>query len=197
MPNVIRSLSTYIQSGNPDLLALPVTQPQGGSGAQSGIYAPGDLGQSFDLYDKTYEMVIVDSGATAATPVGAVAANQVLFWKDKGNRIVTNDSRFAQNSSGVANAYRNMVAGIARIAVPTPGPYGTYIAMLARGHGIPVACDGTGAIGDIAIASATTTVAQCTGVTVGTGPGYVPLGVMVSAVANNLVNVDVDIPVLA
>src|SRR5579864_8248898 len=95
MPNVISIISPYLVNGNPDTLNVAGPTKLAGSGAYPPgsffPYAPGDLGSSFDYNDKRYELVVLDSGATAATAVGVVAANQVAFWKSQSARIVTND----------------------------------------------------------------------------------------------------------
>jgi hypothetical protein len=122
-------------------------------------YAGGDLGVSFDLNDKAYEIVDDDSGATSATPVGAVAANQVAFWKDRANRIVTNDNRMA---IGAAAQCFNFVAGIFRCAVATPGAGGTLVCVLTKGYNIPVASDNSGTIGLALYADATASTARLT-----------------------------------
>jgi hypothetical protein len=187
MPNVSRIISPYIVSGNPDALAVPLApSPMVTAIDGSSMYAPGDLGCSFDYNDKAYSLLILDSGATSANPVGAVQANQVAFWKDQANRIVTNDFRMSITPSAPSGA----IAGIFRVAVPIPGPGGTLMALLVRGHGIPVV-SGTVALGSQVMADSTASTAQ-----VVTATGVLkPLGIARSTV--NPALIDVDIPTLA
>lgn len=197
MPNTPSAPSSvYIQSGSPDTLNVSLgAQTVPGS---SRTYAPGELGLTIDRNDKTYTLVVVDSGCTSAAPAGQVLANQILYWKSKTQRVVTNDSRFAQNTNTaptgpVANAFRNMVAGIARVAVGVPGAGGNYIAMLVRGAGILIQSDGAGGAGDIAIASSSTTLPQVTNVAAGTASTYVRVGVIQGAASGGFIAVDVDL----
>lgn len=180
MPNTIRILSPYLVTGNPD--TINVTDQ----------YAPGQLGGSFDLNDKTYEVVQLDSGATSATPTGVVAANQVAFWKSKTNRLVTNDARVAIGGQ-TASGWRNQVAGIFRNAV-TPG---NYTCILTNGHNVPVkAATTTAAIGDNIIANTTQT-PDAIVLAAGTALTVQGIGTARNAGSGTAVNVDVDIPDLA
>ena len=65
-----------------------------------------------------YLRVQVDSGATSGTPVGAILAGQVAYWKDQTNALVTNDPRFCDLGPG---ASVNRVAGFFQLA-PTVAP---------------------------------------------------------------------------
>ncbi len=186
MPNVNRITSPYIVTGNPDLLAVSLSSQANQTVMDGGsVYAPGELGCSFDYNDKAYTLGILDSGATSANPVGPVLVNQVAFWKDKAARIVTNDYRQSVTPSVPSSS----VAGIFRIAVPTPGAGGTLMALLVRGT-VPVVA-GTVALGSQVMADSTASVAQ-----VVTATGVLkPIGI-----ARNILNpasVDVDIPTLA
>ncbi len=180
MPNQIRILSPYIQSGNPDTYNVPA------------LYAPGDLGASWDVNDKTYAVVQLDSGATSATPTGAVAANQLAFWKSKTARIVTNDRRVALNNS-VANASSNEVAGVFRSAVTA----GYYTMVLCRAHAVLVKAGTVSGAGQLLTADTDANGPEVVGVAVGTAPGYATLGVSRAAATGGNVSADIDIPVLA
>lgn len=185
MPNVSRIISPYIINGNPDTMNVQLTSAASTPG-QFVPYAPGDVGASFDSNDKTYEVVYLDSGATSATPVGAVLANTVAFWKSKSLRLVTNDNRVCIMPSAPSGA----VAGIFRSAL-TPGAYGSLICVLTRGYSITVAADTT-AIGS-AMADNTASTARlvtATGVNAVSGQAR-------TADSGGFVTVDVDIPVLA
>lgn len=179
MPNINRITSAYITGGNPDTLNVALDL-----GSQG--YAPGQLGGSFDYNDKAYSLVIADSGATSANPIGAIAANQVAFWKDQANRIVTNDFRQAVTPSVPSSS----VAGIFRTAVATPGAGGSLVAILVRGYAIPVVA-GTVALGQSVMADNTTSTAQ---VVTATG---VLARVGIARSTANPASVDVDIPTLA
>ncbi len=153
------------------------------------LYAPGELGVV--LYDQgnTYQRVLCDSGVTSATPTGIVAVGQTAYWKSKTNKIVTNDKRFAGGSGFSANASRNMIAGIFRVAATA----GNYVDVLQKGTGVQVASDGNGAIGDYAVSDATASTARVTNVSNGTAPTVQNLGIIRAASANSLISVDVDI----
>jgi len=193
MPNTNRlNIGQFIQSGNPDTEnVLPPTLLTGGVIPPGTFfpYAAGELGGSFDVNDRTYEIVFNDSGATSATATGAPAIGQVAFWKSHANRIVTNDQLQAIGGQ-TANAARNQVAGIYRVAAGA----GAKICILTRGYNIPVASDGTGGVGQTAIADGTTATARVTPIAVGTAPTYKPIGIIRGAAAAGLINVDVDIP---
>jgi hypothetical protein len=102
--------------------------PQGTSAqtnAPTPMYAPGELNCAF--YDpdtgNTCLRVKLDSGATASSAVGVVAAGQLAFWKDQVAGIVTNDKN--QCDIGPSGAI-NRVAGIFQLAVTAaPGVNGT------------------------------------------------------------------------
>jgi len=177
--NKNRDGTVYIPTGNPDTVNY---NPN---------YAPGELGVYYDYVQRSYQIVQLDSGATSATPFGAVAANQIAFWKDKTNYIVTNDNRFALGGAPAANsAYRNFVAGVFRNA----GTPGNTMHILQRGNAINVASDGNGAIGDSAVVLVSASANQVTNVAAGTAPGPVPLGQIRGAAVSNVITVDLAIP---
>jgi hypothetical protein len=185
MPNVNRIISPFLGStGNPDTyVELPNPSP----GAYS-PYAGGDLGNAYDYNDRTYQKVTLDSGATSATPTGAVAANQVAFWKDRTNYVVTNDARFALFNN-VANSYANNVAGIFRATIP-PGS-GCFV--LIKGRAIPVKSAGATA-GMMMVANQGSTAADASGTAIGTPPPTQSIGVAIASSAGGNTSVDVDMP---
>ena len=77
-----RILAPYMPNGTPDKTNAP-----------SPYYAPGELGCSFVDQNTgcTYLRAQLDSGATSSTGIGAVVANQLAYWKDESQFIVTND----------------------------------------------------------------------------------------------------------
>ncbi len=182
MPNVNRIISPFIQGGNPDTMAIQIT----GVAGSNVPYAPGDLGASFDSNGRTYTVVTLDSGATAATSVGAPVTGQVLFWKDKANAIVTNDTRVGIMPTNPAG----MIAGILRNTPGTLGTYGSLICMLTRGDRITVVAS-TCAIGSVMAdnTASTARLVTATGVNLVAGQAR-------SADSGGFVVVDVDIPTL-
>lgn len=179
--------------------------PQGTANATNSptpFYAPGEIGCAF--YDpntaRAHARVKLDSGATSATPIGAVAAGQLAFWKDRVNNIVTNDKRFCQD--GAAGAI-NAVAGVFPVAVTGGGgvngadgqPLYYVCDIVIQAKGMNVASDGTALIGAQATADTTASTARVTYTTgVNTAPVSQVIGVMTSSsVTNNLVPVDVNL----
>ena len=185
MPNTNRGSSLFLGSAqNPDSVNVSLASPPvPGSNIP---YAPGDLGVTFEYQDKAYTVAILDSGATSANTVGAPAVNQVLFWKSKPNRIVTNDYRqsVAPTSPGVA------VAGILRNTPGALGTGGNMICMLIRGYSIPVKA-GTTAIGAIMVNTSanTASVVTATGI-------LQQIGQALTADSGGLATCNVDIPQL-
>jgi hypothetical protein len=177
----------WLPTGNPDTTNISPTDFNSMGGQ------PGALGTTFEAVfpGRSYQRIVLDSGATAATPTGVVAANQLAYWKDKANYIVTNDSRQAMGGGAAANAaFRNFVAGVFRTAV-TAG----YVAdVVQRGQAISVVSDGNGAIGDTAVCDTSTTTCRVTAVTAGTAPTAESLGIIRAAAANSVISVDLDIP---
>ncbi len=112
--------------------------PQGTSAQTNSptpMYAPGELGCAF--YDpdtgNTCLRVKLDSGATASSAIGVVAAGQPAFWKDQVAGIVTNDKN--QCDIGPSGAI-NRVAGFFQLAVTAaPGVNGT------DGNPVQYVCD--------------------------------------------------------
>lgn len=184
MPNVNRIISPWIGSGTPDTYNEAVSSTPGANLP----YAGGETGMSFDWNNRTYEKVQLDSGATAATPTGVVAANQLAYWKDKSIGLVTNDRRVAQNNS-VANASGNSVAGVFRNAV-TPG---NLCCILTTGTGIPVKAGTVTGAGQLLTSDVDANGPQCVGVAVGTAPGYQTIGKSLAAAGGGNVSADVYI----
>lgn len=186
MPNVNRIISPYLGgTGNPDTY---VEQTSAVPGAFS-PYAGGDLGTAYDTNDKAYQKVTLDSGATSATPTGAVAANQLAYWKDRSNYVVTNDSRFALFAN-TALSFRNNVAGLFRSAVPA----GANCFVLQRGRNVSVKEVGSATPGMQLVASTSTTAADALGVAINTAAPCTPLGVVITATSGTTCTADFDMP---
>ncbi len=154
------------------------------------LYDPGALGQVHEANDKSYQLVKCDSGATSATSAGVVAANDLAFWKDKDNYLVTNDQAQAVGN-GVSNAWRNFVAGVFRSAVTA----GRHCFVIQKGDNIPVNATGGGE-GQSGIANSGSD-ADMAFEAVGTQATYNPLGIAREATGDTtagMCNVDLTIP---
>jgi hypothetical protein len=176
MPNANRVQTQYVISGNPD--TVNVSDP----------YFAGQIGQSIDVGDREYQFVQLDSGATASTATGVVAANQLAYWHDRSQYIVTNDAANGLRS-GTANSFRNNVAGVFRNAM-TAGNYGF---ILQRGRNITVNEAGSATAGMILICGTSTTAAQTLGVAINTAPNCLPLGICTVATSGSTCTADLDI----
>lgn len=188
MPNVNRIISPYIQNGNPDTDYQTVSYNPTTPGANL-PYAGGDIGNAYDANDKAYQKVYLDSGATSASPSGVVAATQLAYWKDRGNYIVTNDSRFALLNN-TALSFRNNVAGVFRAAVPA----GSFCWVLQRGRAINLKEVGSATPGMILVASTSTTAADSLGVAINTAAPCMPLGVVRTSTSGTTCVADFDLP---
>lgn len=178
---VYRRISNpYMPNGTPNL-----------TNAVSPAYAPGEVGCAFTDQNtgNDYLRVWLDSGATSATGVGAVAAGQLAFWKDQVNNIVTNDK--VQCDAGSSGAI-NRVAGIFQLAVTTApgvkdatGQPAQYLCDLliksSGGNPFPVAAN-SALIGAQATADTTASTARAVYTTgVNTAPVSQVLGVFTSS----------------
>lgn len=187
--NAMNIISPYIKGGNPDTLNQAAPTQLAGGGYPPGSYfpyAPGDLGEPFELGDRVYAVVFNDSGATSATPTGAVAANQLAFWKDKANRIVTNDRRFAIVPG---NNSANFVAGVFRVAAGA----GNLVAILSKGYSIPIASGVAAVAGELLVADVAANGPQALGMA-GAAPTFQVLGESRAAAVASVVTADIAIP---
>lgn len=179
----------WLPTGNPDTTNISSADFNSLGGQ------PGSLGIRFEATppDRAYQRVQLDSGATASAPSGAVAANQLAYWKDKSKYIVTNDAAQANaaNNQALTNSgFRNFVAGIFRSSVTA----GNYCDILQRGRSISVKTTGSPAVGDFLVGDTSTTAAQAATVTAGTAPTCKTIGVVTGAAVANVTPCDVDIP---
>lgn len=189
----------WLPTGNPDTtniapsdFGIPLTPTTVNQGGQ-----PGSLGLQFEagIATNAYQRVQLDSGATASTGVGVVAANQLAYWKDKSKYLVTNDVNQANaaNMQGVSfanSAFRNFLAGVFRSAITA----GNFCDILQKGQKINVKTTGSANPGDWLVSDTSTTAAQAAVVTAGTAPGVKTVGVAAQATANSITVTDVDIP---
>ena len=187
-----RIANPWMPQGTPDKTNSPTP-----------FYAPGEIGCAFNDQSSggSYLRVKLDSGATSATSVGAVAAGQLAFWKDQAAGIVTNDKN--QCDVGPSGAI-NRVAGIFQLAVTaTPGVNGTdgnplqYVCdLVIQKRGYNVAATGTILAGTAMIADTTANTARAISqATVTTAPVSQVIGIAASSVlsGSNLTPVDVNI----
>jgi|TARA_R100001086_G_C11807653_1_gene250599 hypothetical protein len=190
MPNSIRFQPIWLPQGTPDATNIsPTDWGPSATNAEDGGQ-PGELGQKFDYNDRVYQRVRLDSGADATTPVGVSAANQICYWKDKNNYIVTNNRDQAIGGSGTAS-YNNFVAGVIRLAATA----GRYIDILKAGDNIPLADGGnTFAVGEKVIGESAAA-AAVDRIAVGTAVTFNQIGIARGASDGTDVNVDVDIDV--
>jgi hypothetical protein len=153
---------------------------------------PGGLGIRFEAINppNAYQRVQLDSGATSATSVGVVAANQLAYWKDKSKYIVTNDTAQALGGGAAANsAFRNFVAGIFRTAVTA----GNICDVLQAGQNISVKTTGSPAVGDTLVSDTSTSAAQATIIAAGSAITLQKLGVARGPAVANVTPCDIDI----
>src|SRR3990167_3894705 len=180
MPSNITKQSIYLGAGGtPETLN------------ESTPYKSGELGARFTIAGKRYQIVDLDSGATASVGSGAPAANDLLFWKDKANYIVTHDIAQAFPAESTSQfAKRNAVAGVLCIAATA----GNRIAMQARGRR-NVASDGGGdfVVGDKAIAANTTT-SVVDRMAAGTAPTNTVVGTVAVAESASVTALDLELP---
>lgn len=152
----------------------------------STLYKPGELGSQIQTPNgKGYQLIQVDSGATASTGAAHVPqCGDLAFWKSKASYIVTNDRVQAQG--GVTNS-RNMVAGVfcsvsggaAGTASITPGYYGV---IQQRGQHVGVlTSSATLASGLAIIPSASSTVPDGVNSAIGVAPIAPIVGIATAA----------------
>jgi len=176
MPNSIRNQTVW--TGPTGNLATYNITPNSANLPSVSPYVIGQLGYSVEVNGLVYTFVLLDSGSAVA-----FTANQLLYWRNKPTKTVTNDITRATGG-------RNAIAGVLQSASTA----GNYVAMVIAGYNIPVQATGTIAAGDFLIPNSTNGVV--TNVAAGTAPGFFTVGMALGAVANGLVNADLDIPQL-
>ena len=149
------------------------------------LYKAGELGSQIQIGTKGYQLVQVDSGATASTGAGhAPQAGDLAFWKNRTAYLVTNDR--AQCQAGPTNS-RNLVAGVfcsitegaAGTASITPGNYGV---VQQRGQHVGVLTSAaTLSAGLYICASSSTTVPDGVNIAIGSSPVGAIVGIATAA----------------
>lgn len=192
MPNANRCLTPYVVTGNPDTVNVSIDTT-----GITNFVRQGELGAQYDCQRNgrgwKYQLVQLDSGATASTSIGVVAANQLAYWKDRSKYLVTNDYRASEaGDGGATNAFANFVAGVFRASVTA----GNACFIVQRGYNVPVkSAAGLNAVGQIVVANVSTPAADVTTTTgVGTAPAYRPLGVCRVAYSAGVAYADLEIP---
>ena len=162
---------------------------------ESALPRPGELGQAFVAdTGKAYQLVRLDSGATASAPSGVVAAGDLAFWKDKSAYLVTPDlGQAAASESSNQSSKRNMVAGVFTIAATA----GNYCVIQQQGRHAAVKSDGGGdfVAGDLAIAK-NTAASDIDRVAAGTAASHTCIGIVAAAESAGFTAVDLDLPVV-
>jgi hypothetical protein len=180
--NSNRVLTPFCVTGDPDTVNV-----------SSSFIRQGELGAQYDANRNgrgwKYQLVQLDSGATASTGTGVVAANQLAYWKDRSNYLVTNDYRQSEGGN-TSNAYANFVAGVFRNAVTA----GNYCFVLQRGYNVPIKAVSGVTVGEIAVANVSTPAADIDSAAVGAAPVYRALGVVKTSVSASVAYVDLEIP---
>lgn len=154
--------------------------------AQMGTHWPGQRMNKHTLNDVDYLTVQLDSGATAANPVGVVAANQVAYFRDRLNGLVTNDARVAEMGiDGVAGIF------------PYAATAGNVTAIrTGRSRATSVKVDGsTFAAGDNVISDSAANGPQGTRIAAGTAAAQGRfIGKARGAAVANVLSVDLQLP---
>jgi hypothetical protein len=150
------------------------------------LYKPGELGSQIQVGSRAYQLIQVDSGATAsATPGHAPQCGDLAFWKDRSKYLVTNDR--VQAGGGVTNS-RNMYAGVfcspkqAPVAGDTSITPGNYGVIQQRGPHVGVLTSAaTLASGLTIIASSSATAPDGVNSAIGVAPIAPVVGIATAA----------------
>lgn len=178
MPAGNANQTMFVFTGNPETVNV------------SSLYKGGELGSVVrTTAGKQYQLVQVDSGVTASTGPGVVAATQVAFWKNKATYLVTNDLVQSGASSG-GTGDRDLAAGIFMNAVTS----GNFCFIQQRGRcNVLAASGGTWSDGVKAVANSGTA-ADAISVAAGTADTYRRIGVCRGTRASTTIPCDLDLP---
>ena len=157
---------------------------------ESSLYYAGALGQRNTGEAKDYQLVKLDSGATASADSGVVAAGDLAFWKAKSTYLVTNEIAQALGAEDAQrDNKRNFVAGVFLSAITA----GNYCWIQQGGRASVLAASGTYNVGNIAIAadSAASDVAP---LAAATAPTHVVVGLVAGDRSGGKANIDLTLP---
>ena len=158
---------------------------------EASLYYAGALGQRNTDNNKDYQLVRLDSGATASADSGVVAAGDLAFWKDKASYLVTNEIAQALGAEDATqDNKRNFVAGVFLSAITAANH--CWIQQGGRAS-VLAASGGTYNVGNIAIA-ADSAVSDVTTVAAATAPTHVVVGLVAGARASGKANLDLTLP---
>lgn len=150
----------------------------------------GELGKHLWSGGAAYQLVKLDSGATASALGGAVADGQLAFWKDRANKLVTNDKNQAVGGPVAATA-RNAVAGVFTVAVTA----GYFCAIKKKGrHSVKTDGGGDFAVGDFIVPSSND-VPDGDRTASGTAPPVTAVGRVAAVEAAGKTSCDLDLPI--
>ncbi len=168
------------------------------------LFHPGEAGGRVILSEvgpgvKEYQLCQIDSGAVAATPTGAIALGQLMYWKNRSLYQVTNDQRFSDAGSATA---RNNVQAVAGVLVTntngtsTSAVAGDWVYLQTKGRcNLILSAQASPGVQDWAIPNNSATVPQISNVAVGTAPTDTIIGRYVSAtVVATVASVDLQLP---
>ena len=155
----------------------------------------GEVGPGY----KEYQMCQIDSGAVAATPTGAIAQGQLMYWKSRTSYLVTNDVRFSDTYNGTARNGVQSVAGV--LVTPTanassalnaiPGD-AVYLQIKGRCN-LVLSAQASPSQGDFVIPNNSATVPQVNNSAVGTAPGDTLVGRFLSSTVTTSVSAGLDL----
>ncbi len=154
------------------------------------LYKGGELGSRIALDKAAYQLVQLDSGATAATNAGLVADGDLAFWKNRDTYLVTNDKDQAVGGPVVASA-RNSVCGVFTKAVPA----GDHCYIKQRGtHDVRTDGGGDFAVASYVVASSNN-VPDGDNTAIGTSPPTTLVGRVAAAESAGFTSTELDLPV--
>lgn len=151
------------------------------------LYKPGELGSQIQTRNgKAYQLIQLDSGATASTGAGLPLCGHTAFWKNRATYLVTNDKAQAETTAGdsrnsLAGIFNSLTSGAAGTTSLTPGNYGviqqrgTHVGLLTNGS----AAAAGGSL--VAVAAGTSATAAVVTVAAGTSPTCVVAGIATAA----------------
>ena len=149
------------------------------------LYRPGELGSQIQIGTKAYQLIQLDSGATASTAAGTPVAGHLAFWKNRSTYLVTNNKAAcetpgnAPGASAVAGVFCSLSGGAAGTATITAGNYGV---IQQRGSHVGILSGSNSAVaGDQLTSDSASGTAQAQKYTPGTAPATVVVATATAA----------------